>query len=544
MTSIPESRSVRLLPRAFAGLWLLAACSPPDHEHEPQESAAQELPAIGVTVFTATHLLYLEFAPLLRGEETRFLAHFTDLASGEPVRSGRVVLEATGPEGSILRAVAEQPARDGLFIPLATPASSGVHQARLVLETEGAADVFALGALQVHENLAAAAAAPAPPAAADALPFLLEQQWKVGVLLHEVRMDRLVPRVPAAARVVLPDGAMAEVRPSLAGILEGPAQGKWPQRGESVTAGQVVGFVAAILDTATRAQLEAFRLELDLKLLDAEQRLVHGGTRARAAQRELERIQRLAADGLRSPQQLELAEQELFLAQNELDAASALRAAVTALHATADPAGASIRLPLVAPVAGVIEASPRALGEFVGPESVLLRIVDADRLWLEARVSEFDLSQLDPEAGGELLLDAAPDRPYPLTPAAGARFLSASTTLDPDSRTATLLFEFPAGAIGPKPGMRGTMRLAAAAPREALLVPEAALVFEAGVPTAYVILGGESFQKRILTLGERDAGFVEVLNGLSAGERVVTRGASMVRLASLTPAAFGPGHAH
>ena len=241
---------------------------------------------------------------------------------------------------------------------------------------------------------------------------------------------------------------------------------------------------------------------------------------------------------------MELAEQELFLAQSELDAANALRATVSSLHSTTDPTGASLRLPLVAPIAGVIAESDHALGEFVGPEQVLLRIVDADKLWLEARVSEFDLDQLDPKAGGDLLLDSAPHRAYPLTPAAGARFLSSGTALDPVSRTLTLLFEFPVGEAGPKPGMRGTLRLATAEPREVLLVSEDALLLEAGVPTAYVMLGGESFQKRILTLGERDAGFVEVLSGLNAGDRVVTSGSHMVRLASLAPAAFGPGHAH
>jgi membrane fusion protein, heavy metal efflux system len=75
-------------------------------------------------------------------------------------------------------------------------------------------------------------------------------------------------------------------------------------------------------------------------------------------------------------------------------------------------------------------------------------------------------------------------------------------------------------------------------------IPLAALVSEQGRPTAYVMLAGELFQKRELTLGLRDEGFVEVRGGLAAGERVATRGANSVRLAALSPASFGHGHAH
>jgi hypothetical protein len=65
-----------------------------------------------------------------------------------------------------------------------------------------------------------------------------------------------------------------------------------------------------------------------------------------------------------------------------------------------------------------------------------------------------------------------------------------------------------------------------------------------GQPTAWVMLTGEEFSKRVLRLGLRDAGRVEVFEGVAAGEHVATRGATDIRLASLSPASFGAGHAH
>ena len=56
-------------------------------------------------------------------------------------------------------------------------------------------------------------------------------------------------------------------------------------------------------------------------------------------------------------------------------------------------------------------------------------------------------------------------------------------------------------------------------------VPESAIVDENGKPVAFVQVAGETFEKRYLELGNRDNGFVEVLSGLSKGERVTTSGA-------------------
>ena len=65
-----------------------------------------------------------------------------------------------------------------------------------------------------------------------------------------------------------------------------------------------------------------------------------------------------------------------------------------------------------------------------------------------------------------------------------------------------------------------------------------------GRPVAFVLLDGETFQKRTLELGIRDGRFVEVRSGIQEGDRIVTKGAYLVKLASASPASFGEGHAH
>jgi multidrug efflux pump subunit AcrA (membrane-fusion protein) len=93
-------------------------------------------------------------------------------------------------------------------------------------------------------------------------------------------------------------------------------------------------------------------------------------------------------------------------------------------------------------------------------------------------------------------------------------------------------------------GMAAQLDIALESVEAAVSIPHSAIVMDQGLPTAYVMLEGELFQRRELALGVRDGDHVEVRSGLSAGERVATRGAYLVRLAALAPAGFGHGHAH
>jgi multidrug efflux pump subunit AcrA (membrane-fusion protein) len=87
--------------------------------------------------------------------------------------------------------------------------------------------------------------------------------------------------------------------------------------------------------------------------------------------------------------------------------------------------------------------------------------------------------------------------------------------------------------IAVKPGMAAVMLVRVGVPQERLAVPLAAVTEINTFPFIFVQTGGESFHKRRVSLGVRDGGFVEVLEGVSAGERVVTRGGFDIHLAAV-----------
>ena len=75
-------------------------------------------------------------------------------------------------------------------------------------------------------------------------------------------------------------------------------------------------------------------------------------------------------------------------------------------------------------------------------------------------------------------------------------------------------------------------------------VPKAAVLTQAGRPYVFVQTGGESFARRFIEVSVRDGDLVGVRAGVQLGERVVTRGAYDVQLASAAGGLPAEGHVH
>ncbi len=510
-----------------------------EHGHEP------ELEPVSATVFGDDTLLFMEHPRLVRGEPARFLAHLSVLATGEPVRSGVVTLEV-GP--AALRV--DAPKREGLFIPEDTFAEAGAFPARLTVAAEQVQETLDLGTMVVHEDRAAAARAAEaedggePP---NAVPFLMEQQWKVKLLLAEAEPRSLAKRLLVPAQVAAPEGAAALVSAPLGGHLLAPASGAFPRTGERVEAGQVLALVEPSLGAPDLAALQALDLEFDLKALEILRAIGDSQARLRFSEREVERLGSLREEGLSTQPQVDLAEQNLALARSEGEAAAGMKASLDALvesRGKRPGAPAPSRLPLTAPIAGTLAEVRHVQGESVGPHEPIFRLLDSSRLWVEGRVLEFDLPLVLGAAGATATFSALPGRRFELSPSDARGTPYVGQEVDPASRTVIVRYELDNPDAAVRAGMLAELAIATASVDAPVAVPSDAVLMDQGIPTAYVMLAGELFQKRELELGVKDGGWVEVQGGIEPGERVATRGAYLVRLAALSPASFGPGHAH
>ncbi|MCB9508513.1 MAG: efflux RND transporter periplasmic adaptor subunit [Myxococcales bacterium] len=504
-----------------------------------------ELEPVTTTQFGEHVLLFMENPPLVRGESARFLAHFSVLATGEPIRAGRVDLVI----GSTSLRV-DAPKRDGLFTPEASFPDAGRWPVHITVTSDQAVETLDLGEVIVHADTAAARAAGEAEAGEDAassIPFLMEQQWKVKLLLAPTRPAHLTQRLVVPARLTPAEGSAAVVTAPISGRLLAPPESPFPRRGETVERGRTLALVEPLLTAAEATQLQALRLEFDLRRLDLEQTLADARARVRFAEIERDRLSGLRTSGLATQQQLDGSERDLALASVAVTSAESAQAALDAIHArqASSPIGTdgTLRFAVPAPIGGVLAETGRVVGEAVEAGDPLFRIVDGSQLWIEARVSEFDIASAMAARDAVAVFSALPGVRVPLR-RSGAQLLALAPEVDATTHTVVVRGVLADGDPRLLPGMLSELEIGVASVDAAVVIPFEAIVMDQGLPVAYVMHGGESFDRRDLVLGVRDGDFVEVVSGVAPGEHVATRGASTIRMAAMSPAAFGPGHAH
>ena len=117
--------------------------------------------------------------------------------------------------------------------------------------------------------------------------------------------------------------------------------------------------------------------------------------------------------------------------------------------------------------------------------------------------------------------------------------------IDPTTRTLPVILAVRNEDRALKVGMLAEARLLIGQAKTGTLVPASAVQEEDGLKVVYVELGGESFERRVVTLGPTDGLWTIIESRVNPGDRVVTTGAYQVRLASIGDAAeIGHGHPH
>ena len=116
--------------------------------------------------------------------------------------------------------------------------------------------------------------------------------------------------------------------------------------------------------------------------------------------------------------------------------------------------------------------------------------------------------------------------------------------IDPKTRALPLQIEVENRSGHLLVGQTGTAVLYTGRTQRLPVVPQEAVLMEAGRPYVFVQVAGESFARRFVDIASRDAGVVGIRGGLKPGERVVTRGAYEVQLASAAKGLPAEGHVH
>lgn len=311
---------------------------------------------------------------------------------------------------------------------------------------------------------------------------------------------------PAAASAAAGGPIAVEVARASVARIEDDAQsvGSLRSRQGVMLRPEVSGRVARIgFGDGQRVKRGQLLVQLDDTLQRAQ--LQQAQAQASIARTNLQRNRELLAQNFvsasavdQSAASLEVAEAQVALAQAQLE-----------------------RMRIVSPFDGVAGIATVNLGDYVKDGADLVNIEDASSMSVDFRLPERYLARLKPGQPVEVQVDALPGRSF------SGRIDAVDSQVDANGRSLLVRARLPNPQGELKAGMFARSRTVFAVREQAVVVPEEALVPQGGRQYLVKVVDGPSgrvSQRIEARLGVRLPGRAEILEGIAAGDMVVTAG--------------------
>ena len=181
------------------------------------------------------------------------------------------------------------------------------------------------------------------------------------------------------------------------------------------------------------------------------------------------------------------------------------------------------QLELKAPIDGVIIERNATVGELVERSKEVCVISEPAQLWVIAEIKERDIAAV--KVGQDAVFTVLP---YPQEKFHG-KVVLVGNQVEAASRTMEVRISVDNTDGRLKPGTFADAEITTTMLENVLLIPDSALQTDGDDQIVFVALDGNKFEKRVVTLGEEQQGRVQVLEGLKAGEKVVTEGSFILK---------------
>jgi cobalt-zinc-cadmium efflux system membrane fusion protein len=281
--------------------------------------------------------------------------------------------------------------------------------------------------------------------------------------------------------------------------------------GERVQAGSVL----LVLDSQEIAQAYSEYVKEDSDLQYA--------TRARELAKDLYENKALPLKDLKQ------AENELIKARAEFrrgkERLLSLRVPAQELEKPLEQQQITSRFEMKSPLTGVVVERNVTPGQSIGGESgqVLFTVADLDLLQVVADVYERDLASVKEGQFAMVNVEAYPDVNFPATVA------SIGDVVDPTSRTIKLRAWVNNKDHRLKPEMFARLHIQVGESTPLLTIPREAVLEVDGKQFVYIVEGADQYIKREVKVSTISPDQVRVLDGLTSGQRIVTKGAVLIK---------------
>ncbi len=505
-------KTIHILFLSF--IWLTMACHHHDHNHDHDHGHDHGHDHDDIKLFLSayndSYEVFAEADPLAVGIPSVLLVHITRLQDFKPLQAGRITasFESSNQSTSQTR---EAPERSGIYRFTLTPEETGMTRLKIAIHVDGAEEILVTEPLLVSSN-AHAAIHVAEDLMVDipgAIIFTKEQSWAVEFSTGPVSKEFFGPVIKT----------VGEVMPAIGDetVLTAKTNGTIRFAGNTFYEGSFVESGTPLLHIQGEALAEG----------NAAVRYQEARNNFQRAEADYQRISELAASKI-------VSEKEVLQAKNDYENA---RVTFENLQHYFTESGQTISSPWRGHLKEVLVHE----GQFVTTGQPLMSVVRNNKLVIRAEVQQQYAGLLDHIEGvhigiqGKQIQDSGQS---------GGKVLSVARNLNP--QTGMLAVYLQANdQTDLIPGSLADVFLKTTSAESILVVPNTALIEEQGNYFVFVQVHPESFVKRQVHAGQSDGLFTGIAKGLTEGERVITSGAIMVKMAAssgnLDPHA---GHIH
>jgi RND family efflux transporter MFP subunit len=489
---------------------MFVSCHSHQHEGEHNHNHNHDDAKLQLSAYDSQWEVYAVADPLAAGHESEIMAHFTLLESFKPVEQGSVLATLTV-GGKSVSQMQDELSEPGVFLFTLTPETEGEGELVFTISTDRGKSELVIPNIKVFDDRHEAehAAEDGMVTNSNAVAFTKEQSWKVNFATAQVVSGKFGQVIKTVARVQSATGDETVIAAKTAGAIL--FSGDNIALGKAVSAGQKLFTVASggFADN-----------NMSVRYAEAK----NNYERAKA---EYDRSVELSKNRI-------VSEKELQQAKTGYENAKAV---YNNMQRNFSADGQNV----TSPISGFVKQLNVQAGQFVEAGQTLATVSKNKTLFLTANISPKYISVLNSIQTANIR--TTDGKTFSLEELNG-KLASYGKSAEGDNFLIPVTFQvenrenFVSGGFV-------DLYIKTLTDAKTVSVPKEALTEEMGNFFVYVQLTPELFEKREVTVGATDGRNTEITGGLADGERIVTRGAALVKLASVSGALdTHSGHAH
>lgn len=478
------------------------------HAHNADGShLGEEIPRLDYTLWTDNTELFVEFPALVKGNVSRFAAHFTVLDKHQPVREGSVTVSLIK-DGKGIRNTVDTPSSPGIFSPSIQPKEVGIYQLVFELTTPFYSDKIFINNVRVFANANEAIEILGTAEDDGSISFLKEQAWKIDFQTAPVVLGKVYDVVNTSGVWMPSPGSVKSLIAKSNGV---------------------VGFTVNNLTEGTEVKKGQLLISLSSQGLTSNNlitEIANAKVNFEQVKSEYERKKELYESKIVSKSEFEKVESNFLIAKSTYQS----------LSAGVSGSGKQIR----APFDGFIKSISVSNGDYVEQGSALVSIGTHQSRILQTQLAPAYGLTMDNLHG---LWYQTKEGQWSNVASSGGSILSIGKDVDSENPFIYVYAKINEEIDMPE-GSFTQVQIAMGNATQNTMIPVNALLEDYGSYSVIVQLSGESFERRPIKTGNRNGENVEVLQGLEVGEIVVTKGAYQVKMASMSGSTPAHGHEH